>query len=434
SGAYPGSPITAGAAAIFAPYRLENVLIDGYDVVVNKPKAAPYRAPGAPIVAFAVEQVVDELADALGIDPVDLRLMNAAAEGDRRADGVMNGRIGAVETLQAIKLHPHYKAKLPRAANGKAYGRGVGLGFCRNNAGPASVVASVNSDGSVALVEGSVDIGGSRTAVAQMFAEVLGIPVESITPNVGDTDSIGFTSVTGGSGVAYKTGWAAHDAANDVKRQFITRAARIWDKPESEIEYVDGVLRHISDPELKITFQQLAAQLNDTGGPVVGRANINPGGSAGSYSANIIDVEVDTETGKVEILRVTALQDVGTAIHPSYVEGQIQGGTAQGIGWALNEEYFLSEQGKMLNSSLLDYRMPTSTDLPMIDTVLVEVPNPKHPYGVKGVGEANISAPLAAVANAIHDATGVRLTQLPMNPAVVQKAISGRKGITARSP
>ncbi|MDA1188491.1 MAG: xanthine dehydrogenase family protein molybdopterin-binding subunit [Chloroflexi bacterium] len=429
AGAYPGSPITAAAAAVFAPYLIQDAQVDAYDVVVNKPKAAPYRAPGAPIVAYAVEQVVDELAEKLGMDPMQLRIKNAATEGDRRVDSVMNGRIGALETMEATKSHPHYNSKLTKkGANGRMRGRGVGMGFCRNNAGPASALATVNADGSVNLIEGSVDIGGSRTAVAQVLAEVLGIPVESVNPSIGDTDTIGFTSVTGGSGVAFKSGWAAHDAANDIKRQVISRAALIWDKSEKEIEYVDGIIQHKSDPELRFTFKEIAAQLNDTGGPVMGRANINPGGSTGSYSANIIDVEVDTETGKVDILRVTALQDVGRAIHPSYVEGQIQGGTAQGIGWALNEEYFLSDEGQMMNSSLLDYRMPTAMDLPMIDAVMVEVPNPKHPYGVKGVGEANLSAPLAAVANAIHDATGVRLTQLPMNPAAVLKALKEKQG------
>ena len=168
--------------------------------------------------------------------------------------------------------------------------------------------------------------------------------------------------------------------------------------------------------------------MNDTGGPIVGRASVNYGGSAGSYSANIVDVEVDTETGKIDILRITALQDVGRAIHPGYVEGQIQGGTAQGIGWAISEEYFLDEEGQMLNASLLDYRMPISLDLPMIEAVMVEVPNPRHPYGVKGVGEASISAPPGAIANAIYDATGVRFNQLPINPVAVVKALKERTG------
>ena len=419
AGAFPGAPVAPASAAIFAPYHIENVRIDGYDVVDNKPKTAAYRAPGAPIVMYAVESVIDEIAERLEIDPLEFRLLNVATEGTRRADGVVNGRIGAEETMSAVRSHPHYATPL----EGENRGRGVGMGFCRNNSGPSSVVANVLSSGTVSLVEGSVDIGGSRTAVAQQFAEVLGLAIEDVHPMVGDTDAVGYTSVTGGSGVAYKTGWAAYEAANDIKRQLLARAALIWDVPEDQIEYTDGALQHKSDPELRMEFNEIAGMLEDSGGPVVGRANMNPGGSAGSYAANIIDVEVDPETGKVDILRCTAFQDAGTAIHPAYVEGQIQGGTAQGVGWALNEEYFMSEDGRLMNTSLLDYRMPTTLDLPMIETVIIEVPNPNHPFGVKGVGEANISAPLAAMANAIYDAVGVRMNELPMNPAAITRAL-----------
>ena len=416
SGAFPPSPITAAAAAIFAPYKVENVKIDCLDIAVNKPKVAPYRAPGAPIAAFATESLMDQAASSMGIDPIELRLINAAKEGDRRADGVMNGSIGVIETLKQVKSHPHYQSKKA----GLNMGRGVSLGFCRNNSGPASLVASVLPDGTISLVEGSIDIGGSRTAIAQIMAEVLGLTAQDVIPQVGDTDSIGFTSVTGGSGVAYKSGWAAHEAAIDIKNQIIKRAAVIWDKDVSEIEYSSGHVRHASDSELKMTFKEIASQINETGEPIIGKANVNPGGSTGSYSALIADVQIDSETGKVDLIKLTAFQDVGYAIHPSYVEGQIQGGIAQGIGWALNEEYFFDDKGIMRNNSLLDYRMPISLDLPEIDTVLVEVPNPNHPYGVKGVGEASISSPLAAIANAINDAVGVRLRSLPMKPEKLQ--------------
>jgi len=197
----------------------------------------------------------------------------------------------------------------------------------------------------------------------------------------------------------------------------------LWETEPDKVEYDDGVLRHKSDPELRVTFKEIATRLNETGGPVVGRATVNPGGVGGSLASNIVDIEVDPETGKVTILRCTALCDAGTAIHPSYVEGQIQGGMVQGIGWALNEEYYMSDEGHMLNSSLLDYRMPTSLDVPMIDAQIIEVPNPGHPYGVRGVGESPLVPPLAAVANAIYQAIGVRMTELPMSPPAVLKAI-----------
>ena len=419
AGAYPGSSLGGATACMLSPYNIENLVLDGYDVVDNKPKSSAYRAPGAPIGAFAVESVIDEICEKLGMDPIEFRLINGAYEGTRRADGVAHGRIGMIETAEAVKAHPHYSAPL----DGPNRGRGVAFGFWRNNTGPSSVVASVTPDGTVMLVEGSVDIGGSRTAVAQQLAEVLGIPVEDVKPQVADTDTIGVTSNTGGSGVAFKTGMAAFEAALDIKAQFIKRAATLWETAPENVEYEDGALRHRSDSELQMTFRELAAQLSDTGGPIAGRASINPRGVGGSYAANIVDVEVDPETGKVTVLRFTAFQDAGTAIHPSYVEGQIQGGAVQGIGWALSEEYFMSDDGRMLNSSFLDYRMPTSLDTPMIDTEIIEVPNPGHPFGVRGVGEASLVPPLAAIANAVYDAVGVRMRGLPMSPGALRKAI-----------
>ena len=234
--------------------------------------------------------------------------------------------------------------------------------------------------------------------------------------------------MTGGSGAAFKTGWASFEAAQDVKRQMIERAALMWETDVEQIGFADGTFRHTSDPELSIGFKEMAERLTETGGPVVGRANLDPAGPGSAFATHIVDVEVDPETGKVEILRYTAIQDAGKAVHPSYVEGQIQGGVVQGIGWALNEEYFMNDDGQMVNSSLLDYRMPTALDLPMIDTVIVEVANPSHPYGVRGVGEVSIVPPMAAIANAIHDAIGVRMDELPMNPASVTMAIQGANG------
>ena len=229
------------------------------------------------------------------------------------------------------------------------------------------------------MTEGSPDIGGTRASVSQQFAEVLSIAVEDVHPQIGDTDSIGFTSNTGGSSVTFKTGFAAYTAAQDVKQQMISRAARIWEVSEDDVEYEDAVLKHRADDQLQLTFRQLAARQVPTGGPIVGRGGVNPGGAGPAIACHIVDVEVDVDTGKVEILRYTAIQDAGKAIHPSYVEGQIQGGVVQGIGWALNEEYYTNDLGHMVNSSFLDYRMPTSLDLPMIDTCIVEVDNPQSP-------------------------------------------------------
>ena len=420
AGAYPGSPVMQGAACALACYDVPHARINGYDVVVNKPKTAAYRAPGSPQAAFAVESVIDELCGQLGIDPVEFRLRNASREGVRRVEGPVFRRIGLVECLEAVRNHDHYKAPL----EGPNRGRGVAAGFWFNRGFQSAVNISVNPDGTVNLIEGSVDIGGSRASIAQQAAETLGLAYEDVKPTVVDTDSIGYTMVTGGSRTTFATGWAAIEAAEDVKSQMVERAAKIWDTPVGDVEYSDGVLSHRSDPELRMTFKELARQLLGTGGGITGASNVDPTGEGNGFGVHLVDVEVDPDTGKVTILRYTAVQDAGKAIHPSYVEGQMQGGVVQGIGWALNEEYFFNDQGQMMNSSFLDYRMPTALDLPMIDTVIVEVANPGHPYGVRGVGEVPIVPPLPAIASAISHAIGHRIDRLPANPGAVLEAMS----------
>ena len=420
AGAYPGGMVASGAMCIFAAYDIPNVAIDGFDVQVNKPSTSAYRAPGATQAAFAAESVVDELAGKLGMDPIDFRLRNAAREGTRRADGPKYRRIGCVEVLEAMKNHPHYTAPL----EGPNRGRGVAVGFWFNVGLSSSCTLSVNPDGTVNLVEGSTDIGGTRASIAMQAAEVLGIAAGDVRPNVVDTDLVGYTAVTGGSRTTFATGWAAYEAAQDVVRQMAARAARLWDVEAGQVTFERGVFRH---EERSISFKELAARLDETGGPVMGRATVNPRGVGGSFAGAIADVEVDPETGKTTVLRFTSVQDAGKAVHPGYVEGQMQGGSAQGIGWALNEEYFMSPEGAMLNASFLDYRIPTTLDLPMIDTVIVEVANPGHPFGVRGVGEANIVPPPAALANAIYRAAGVRMRRLPMKPSAILEAIRAQR-------
>ncbi len=423
AGAFPGSPVGPGAMCIFACYDIPNVHIDGYDVVVNKPATSAYRAPGATNAAFAAEVVVDEICEYLKIDPLEFRLKNGAREGTRRADGPVYPPIGMIETVQALKNHPHYRTPL----EGPNRGRGVASGFWFNIGLKSSVTASVNGDGTVSLVEGSTDIGGTRTSVAMQLAEALGIRAEEVKPTVADTDMIGYTDVTGGSRVTFATGFAAYHAAQDIKRQLVERAGLLWEVKPDQVAYDGGTLTCSSDASKKLTFKELAAQLPNTGGAVVGRGVSATHDFTNAFAAMLVDVEVDPETGKVTILRCTVAQDAGTAIHPSYVEGQIQGGTVQGIGWALNEEYVYNAKGEMTNASYLDYRMPTSLDLPMIDTIIVEVPNPGHPFGVRGVGEVPIVPPPAALANAIYRATGVRMRELPMSPGRVVREMTKTK-------
>lgn len=424
AGGFPGSPIVQACQCVLTPYEVANGRIEGYDVVVNKPKAAAYRAPGVPAAAFATESVIDEICEKLGMDPLEFRVKNGTQEGSRRIPGPVLQTVGYQETLAAAMQTDHYKSTL----EGPNRGRGVAAGFWFNGTGPACATASVNGDGTVSLTEGSPDIGGGRASMAMQMAEVLGIPAEDVHPSVGDTDAVGYTSLTAGSGATFKSGWASYEAAHDIKQQMIERSARIWEIDVKDVEFKEGVASHKSDPELKLNFKQIAARLNSTGGPIVGRGNVNPAGVGNAFAVHIVDVEVDPDTGKVDILRYTALQDVGKAVHPSYVEGQLQGGVAQGIGWALNEEYVYNDSGEMSNSSFLDYRMPTSLDLPMIDTVIVEVANPGHPFGVRGVGEVCIVPPMGAVANAIHNAAGVRMDVLPMSPANVLEALWAKDG------
>ena len=424
AGAYRGSAVNAGAMCMLNMYKIDNILIDANDVVVNKPKTSAYRAPGAPQATYPVECLVDEICETLGMDPIEFRLKNATKEGDRQTSGVPFGNIGNIDVLEAAKASPHYKAEL----SGKWQGRGVASGFWFNGGGQSSASISVNADGTVQLVTGSVDIGGTRAATAMQAAEVLGLRADQVNPIVGDTSSIGYTGVTGGSRTAFATGWAAYDAAQDVVSQMKERVAKLWETTEIEVEFADGVFTRKDNLEQRITFQEISGRLMETGGPLMGKSSVSPRGVGASFAHHIVDVEVDEETGKVDILRYTAIQDVGKAIHPSYVEGQIQGGAVQGIGWAINEEYSYNDKGVMSNASFLDYRMPTSLDLPMIDTILVEVPNPGHPYGARGVGEVPIVPPLAAVANAVTHAIGVRMRDLPMNPGRILEALWGKNG------
>lgn len=411
AGAYPGSPVGSAAASIFGAYDIPHGQIDGYDVVVNKPKTGAYRAPGTTQAVFAVEQVADEVAERIGMDPLAFRWINAAKEGTRRVIGSVHARIGSYEVLRAAREHPHYTTPL----EGPHRGRGVAVGYWGNWGAQSSSSITVNTDGTVALLTGSVDLSGTRTSVAMQAAEVLGLPIERVRSSVGDTDSIGYTEVSAGSRTTFATGLAAIEAARSVIAQMRGRAAMLWDVSVESVAFANGVFTGPHGGQ-RMSFQELAGQLANTGGPVMGTGTVDAQGWGGTYGAHIADVEVDPETGKVTILRYTVVQDVGKAIHPGHVEGQMKGGAVMGIGWALYEGYQYSEEGAMLNPTFLDYKLPTALDVPAIETVMIEVPGPNHPYGVRGVGENPVVPPPAALANAIYRATGQRMDQLPMTP------------------
>jgi CO/xanthine dehydrogenase Mo-binding subunit len=423
AGAFPGSPVMNGCMCAFAPYDLANARTIGYDVVSNRPKVAAYRAPGSPIVAFAVESVLDALAQKIGMDPLALRLKNAARKGTKMLAGTTLNHDGYADTITALINHPDYQKPL-----GKNQGRGVASGYWFNGGGESSATVHVNEDGTVTVATGSPDIGGSRASMALMAAETLGIDYDRVRPIIADTASVGYTHVTGGSRVTFATGMAVVEATKKVITDLCTRAAKLWKVDPEGVVWEKGYAKPASSnvgefPPMSI--KEIAAKRGQTGGPIVAAAGVNPMAVAPGYATHFCDVEVDPDTGKVTILRYVAAQDVGRAIHPSYVEGQIQGGVVQGIGWALNEEYIYDAKGRMENAGFLDYRIPVASDLPMIEPVVVEVPNPGHPYGAKGVAEVNICPPMAAIANAIERATGKRLTELPMSPPKVLAAIDG---------
>jgi CO/xanthine dehydrogenase Mo-binding subunit len=422
AGAYAGSPVFLGMVAATTRYNIPNVQINGFDVIVNKPKTRPYRAPGGPQALFAVEQVVDEIARALRLDPVDFRLKNLMRTGDSMLVGFPCPPIDTEALLRRLKEHQHYQTPLTKSNQG----RGLAYAMWFNLGGISSARIAVNSDGTVVLVTASPDMSGTRMTLAMQAAEVLGISVEHITSRGADSESIGFSYPTIGSRTTYATGIVVCKAAEQVLQQMASRAALVWEVAREKVSFKEGRFTNCDNPGQSMSFRELAGRLYETGGPITVHETATPRGFIPTTAAHLVDVEVDPETGKVDILRYTVFQDVGKAVHPDYVAGQMQGAAVQGIGMALTEEYYYDSAGRLRNASLLDYRMPTALDVPMIDTVILESPNPAHPFGVRGCGEVSIIPPAAAIANAIFDATGVRMNSLPMAPHKVCAAIQER--------
>ena len=420
AGGFPGAPVGGGLNTSYAAYNIPNVRMDGYDILVNRPRNAAYRAPGAPGPNYAIESLIDELAIKLDIEPMELRIKNAAVEGTQRPNGTKVGITGNVQVMKALMESPHYRSEL----SGPYRGRGVALGFWGANSGAHSVNATVNADGRVIISTAAMDIGGLRAIEAQVMAEVLGIPYADVSPRYADTDSIGYTGLTAGSGTGSGMSASVFHVAHQIKQRMVERAAAIWGVEAAAVEY-DTATATLRTPAngtaeaQEITFKALAGRQAATGGFISGHVDLGGASGAATYGGNIVDVEVDPETGKVTILRYTCVQDVGQILHRGYVEGQIQGGAVQGIGMALTEEYVYDAAGVLRNGSLLDYRMPTTLDTPNIETIVLEVPHPGHPLGVRGVGECAIVMPMAAIANALHDALGVRMYQLPATPRVI---------------
>lgn len=424
-GPYAGSWAEIGAMTAFACYKLENVKTVGYEVLVNRPKTAAYRAPSAPMAAFAVESSIDELARELGMDAVDFRIRNAAQEGTRASYGPVYGPIGIGPTLEAVKNHPHMKA--PLKAN---QGRGMACGFWFNFGGQTCVDLNIGMDGTVSLAVGTVDVGGSRASLSLVAAEELGIDYSQLKAIVADTASLGYNDMTDGSRGTFSSSMATISAARNAIKILRDRAAQMWDIPVEDVIWEKGhaLAKGEKYGNLSpLSLKEIAAQSGKTGGPIAGHSELVADGAGVSFATHICDIEVDPETGATRVIRYTVVQDAGKAVHPTYVEGQYQGGAAQGIGWALNEEYIYGKDGRLQNAGFLDYRIPVCSDLPMIDTQILEIPNPNHPYGVRGVGETSIVPPLAAIANAVSNAVGVRMTHIPMSPPRILAALDAER-------
>lgn len=419
SGAIPGAPLHGGIDTICRAYRIPNVLVNGSAVLTNKPMVRAYRGPGGPQVTLGTECLMNELAEVLNIDPVELRLKNAKVEGDPGSAGPFLA-IGFVECLDAVRRSEHYNSPLPEGGS-----RAVAAGYWHNGGGPSSAEIHMRNDGTARVVTGSVDLSGTRTTLAMIAAERMGLPIEQVSAHVGDTDSVGYTFVSGGSRTVNATGQAVLMAADEALAEMAQRAASGWNITADKVEWRHGKAVNKDSGET-LSMRDICRKAPYTGGAITGTGSINVKPDvAPSFAVHICDMKVDAETGYSQIVRYTVVQDAGRAVHPQMVEGQLQGGAVQGIGWALNEEYVYNAEGILDNASFLDYRIPVASDLPMIETIVVEVPNPLHPYGVRGVGEAGVVPPLAAIASAVGKAIGAPIYDLPCSPARVLAAAQG---------
>ncbi len=426
TGPYSGSAFTNAPQAMFTRYDLPNVKTVSYEVVSNRPKVASFRAPCVPQVVFGVEDVLSELATKIGMDQIEFRLKNAMADGATTIYAEKFGKIGFIETLEAAKNCEHYKSPVP-----KGCGRGISTGFWFNRGGETSSSLQVAPDGSVTITLGTADVAGSRISISMMVAEELGIPVDKVRAVLADTHQLGFNRVTAGSRTTFSQGVVLVDCSRKVIKEMSARAAGIWKVPEEGVTFENGMFRPASTNvgEFKpLSIADIAKQTTNTQGAIAARSDMNVTGAGPGFGCHIVDVKVDEETGFTEIVRYTVVEDAGKAIHPLQVEGQFQGGAVQGIGWALNEEYIFGSDGKMQNPGFLDYRMPVASDVPNIDTIIVEVPNPKHPYGLRGVGEVPVVPTMAAIANAIGNAIGIRPRSLPMSPPRLLKLMKEKGG------
>jgi CO/xanthine dehydrogenase Mo-binding subunit len=426
SGAFPGAPMLPGCLLVGGYYKCENLDIQGYEVLTNKVSVGALRAPGAHNVTFAIESHMDIMARELGLDPIEVRLKNAVEEGDPLPSGQPYPRIGLKECIEAIAETEVWKRRRNKEQGTGNRGVGLAVGGWLGGLQPASAIVCLNSDGTINVTVGSADITGTNTSFAQIAAEVLNVPMAMVNVTSGDTRTAPYAGMSAGSKTTYTVGRAVKLAAEDARRQMLEIAARRLEASPEELEMADGVIRLNGSDEKKIDFRRIGRITTGFAAPhaaIVGSGAISTRKMAPGFTAQAAEVEVDPETGEITLLGFAIAQDAGFAINPLSVAGQMEGGASQGIGIALSEEMLYDEQGRLINGNLLDYRMPTTRDLPPIESIIVEVPSEEGPYGARIVGEPSIVAGAAAVANAVADAIGVRVTEAPITPERVLRAL-----------
>ena len=424
-GAYLGAGPNSGIGHGIGAYNVPNFRLRSYGVYTNKIYVGSYRASGVADMTFAVESHMDRIAHEIGMDPYELRVKNALREGDVSVSGAVVPTNGLMETLEAVKE----KIGWPRDLED---GHGIGLALCewRSGSGPSTASISVNDDGTVSLLTGSVDISGSDTSLAAIAAEALGIPMDKVIVAKRDTDLAPYTGQSGGSRIVYSQGTAVQRAAEDTVRKLTALAAERLGVPEDALDCEDGRIYVMDNEPQGLTFAQLAAaSITSRGGPIIGTASLSSMPYTPVFAAQAAEVQVDRATGQVKLLRYIQAQDVGTAINPMAVEGQLDGGVVQGIGRALTEDQqFDPETGAVRNPSLASYLMPLAIDLPELENVLINVPAPDGPFGARAVAEPPGFGPPAAIANAVYDAVGVRIKELPLSGERVLAALNGQNG------
>ena len=422
-GAYLGAGPNSGIGHGIGAYRVPNFRLRSYGVYTNKIYVGSYRASGVADMTFAVESHMDRIAHELGIDPYDLRVKNALREGDVSVSGAVVPTNGLMDTLEAIREKIDWPCDLED-------GHGVGLALCewRSGSGPSTASISVNDDGTVSLLTGSVDISGSDTSLAAIAAEALGIPMENVVVSKRDTDQAPYTGQSGGSRIVYSQGTAVQRAAENTVEKLTALAAERLGLPEDALGCEDGRIYVMDNEPQGLTFAQLAAaSITSRGGPIIGTASLSSMPYTPVFAAQAAEVKVDRATGQVKVLRYIQAQDVGTAINPMAVEGQLDGGVVQGIGRALTEDQqFDPETGAVRNPSFASYLMPLAIDLPELENVLINVPAPDGPFGARAVAEPPGFGPPAAIANAVYDAVGVRIKELPLSGERVLAALNGQ--------